>query len=195
MDSYPPPLSPIMSKTHDKKTPFDVWWPTVKPHFPNVPDIIAKDWLYEHWGSSPFSWIQSRRYDFVMEEMPAAKLPNVLSRVFGFTEGGGPIAHETGRFLCGDQSAPPTRPWRNDAAWLVSFMKRSGSFPSPIIVLDNRDAHLAREDWTPQPVKAYPKALLLAEGHTRHVIGLHLLSTAKLKDRLPICRLILKSDN
>ena len=192
MNNYPDIVTPIIAGTVQSKTPFNAWWPTVKHHFPNVPDIIAKDWLYEHWGTSPFSWIQSRRYDFVIEDMPAQNLPNVLSRVFGFAAGGGDKAHETGRFLCGDQTTPPARPWPRDATWLVNFMKTHGRFPTPIVVLDNTDNHLSRAMDVPPAVQRYPKALLLAEGHTRHVIGLHLLSTGQLQDTLSICRLALK---
>lgn len=192
MDRFPAHLSPIIDEPSKAKTSFNEWWPKVKSSFPTVPDIIAKDWLYRHWGTSPFGWIPSRSYRFTMEKLPADELPNVLNRVFQF-EADNLRALDTGRHICGDHPGVPNRPWSRDPVWLLAYMRQHGNFPSPITILDNRDNHLKTMPNISDRIRGYPQGLLLAEGHTRHVIGLYLRSIGQFNDAVPICRLTFHS--
>ena len=196
MDGYPAHLSPIISGSDDKAA-FDVWWPRVRDEFPGVPDVVAKDWLYRHWGNSPYRWIVPRAYDFTLEEYASDSLGDVLSRVFAF-EAGGARARDTGQYLCGDSplengvAPPPARPWRYDPVWLVDYMRTHGTFPAAVVVVDNRDGHLKTAKDIPEPARQIPQGLILAEGHARHAIGLHLRAIGALGDSVPICRLTAK---
>jgi hypothetical protein len=191
MDDYPEHLAPEFEESGAVKTPFGEWWSRVKDEFPNVPEIVAKDWLHRHWRHSPFSWIPSRSYEFSIENYPAEELTNVLNRIFDF-EPDGHRALEQGKYICGDH---PERPWRLAPIWLVQYMRTHGNFPSPIIILDNSDNHLVNTPEIPSYVHDHPQGLILAEGHTRHEIGLYLHSINQMNDFVSICRLKINPAN
>ena len=185
MDNYPEHLAPEFEEDGAVRTPFDEWWPRVRGEFPNVPEIIAKEWLHRHWGRSPFGWIPSRLYHFSIERFSSDELPNVLNRIHDF-EAGGQEALEQGKYICGDH---PERPLRCEPLWLVQFMKKHRGFPSPIVVLDNTDNHLVTITEVPEREHIYPSGLILVEGHKRHQIGVYLRSINQLQDCVPVCRL------
>lgn len=185
MDNYPNNLAPAFEEGGGVATPFDEWWPKVKSEFPNVPEIIAKEWLHRHWGCSPFSWIPSNSYNFTLEKFSSDKLPNILNGQHNF-ELGGAKALDQGKYICGDH---PQRPWRLDPIWLVTYMKEHMDFPSPIVILDNNDNHLENVAEVPEHYRDLPSALILVEGHRRHQIGLYLRSVKQLQDCISICRL------
>ncbi len=185
MDNYPNELAPEFDECGAVKTPFHEWWPNVKHAFQNVPETVAENWLHRHWGQSPFSWIPSQSYAFSMEEFPSNNLPDVLNRMHDYEEGS-QKALDQGKFICGDH---PVRPWRHEPLWLVQYMRDHHSFPSPIIVLDNSDNHLATTAEISEVANGCPIGLILIEGHRRHQIGLYLHSISQLQDQVSICRL------
>jgi len=54
MYDYPENLAPELDDGGGVVTPFEDWWPCVKSGFPNVPDIVAREWLHRHWGALHF---------------------------------------------------------------------------------------------------------------------------------------------
>lgn len=190
LNNYPEHLSPEFNEDGSINTPFEVWWPRVKSFFFNVPEEIAKEWLYRHWRYSPFSWIPSQLYNFSIEAYPTSSLVKIRNRVYDFDENNVETT-EHGKYLCGDH---PDRKWRIEPLWLVDYIKENGIFPSPIVILDNRDNHLSSIADLPNFVEDHPQALILAEGHKRHEIGLYLHSIGKMKPSISICRLSINYD-
>ncbi|MEM1389999.1 MAG: hypothetical protein AAGG45_02880 [Pseudomonadota bacterium] len=188
MDDYPTHLAPEMSEGGGILTPFDEWWHKTKEHFPNVPEIIAEDWLHRHWGQSPHSWLQSRNYDFLLEDLHRDHLPLILSGTSEF-EPGGQKAMQHGMYLCGEH---PEHQFPSEPLWLVRYMLKSQTFPTPITVLDNRDGHIGYSEYPLWVKNRIPTGLILIEGHKRHEIGLYLRSIGKLRSQLPICRMTLR---
>ena len=185
MDGYPSDVAPEFEEGGAVSTPFNEWWLTAKFRFPNVPEEVAREWLHRHWGHSPFSWIPSRCYAFSYERLLSNRLVEVLSGVHDF-EPGGQRALDGGRYLCGDN---PAHPWPLEPIWLVKFMKEQGDFPSPIVILDNRNNHLVALPETPERYKDLPPGLILLEGHKRHEIGVYLQAIGQLRDEVQVCRL------
>lgn len=187
MDNYPEHLAPELDENSGCPiTPFDEWWPSVKTEFSNIPDEIAKEWLYRHWGRSPYSWLRSDLYDFNIEEFPSNQLTLLLNRIYRF-EVESEKLREKGMYLCGEH---PEWKWRpRELIWLVKFMNKNRVFPSPIIVLDNRDGHLAIMPDTIVHSSRIPKGMVLIEGHLRHEIGTYLQSIGRLADKVMVCML------
>lgn len=188
MDNYPKKFAPKLDEGGGVVTPFDQWWPQTQNHFSNVPEEVAKEWLHRHWGHSPYGWLPSDLCSFSLEDLPSAELGNVLNRIHRF-EVGGAKALDHGRFLCGEH---PKRPWHFEPIWLSVYMKEHGKFPSPIIVLDNRDGILSKTKSIPEREQNLPHGLILIEGHQRHQIGMYLQSVDRLKDSVQMYRITLK---
>ena len=187
MDNYPEHLAPELDKnSRNPITPFDDWWPEVRTEFSNIPEEIAREWLYRHWGMSPYSWISSSSYEFDIEKYPSSQLSLLLNRCYNFEAGNDKIK-EKGQYLCDEN---PNWKWRPiEPIWLVKFMNENGAFPSPIVVLDNKDNHLAVDSEITPEAYGIPKGLVLIEGHTRHEIGTYLESVGRLAEFVEVCML------
>lgn len=177
MDNYPEHLAPEFDEGGGVATPFEEWWPKVKDAFPHVPEDVARYWLHEHWRHSPFEYLPSVDYRFELQEWPAQQITEIRSRLSNFQEGN-PACQEQGEYLV--EHFPTGKPYKT-----AEYMLQHGEWPVPIIVLDNRDGHMAA-DKVDVPWKALPVAYTLIEGHRRFPIGLHLLRTDRLKPTLKV---------
>lgn len=172
MDDYPDHLAPEFDVGGGVSTPFSEWWPRVKSDFPNVPEEVAREWLHRHWQHSPFSFLKSRDHEFQLVQWPISELPKIRTNVDLFRE------HQTelldwGRYLVEEHH--PT--W---SYWLTGFMLDHGDFPSPPVLLDNRDQHIC-DRLEPD---FYPTAFMLVEGHRRLAIATYLAATGRMKPQL-----------
>lgn len=126
-----------------------------------------------NYQSSPFGYIRSRDYRFNLVPWPSGDIGLIRSNWCKFD--------------------PSNSDCRKQGQYLETltryktaiFMLEHRTFPSPIIVLDNRDGH-----WTPPRVpddwKALPQGLVLMEGHRRFNLALHLEATGRLNPTVPI---------
>jgi hypothetical protein len=166
MDSYPKAFSPKSEKCGDEAIPFDDWWCRVQANFPNVPEDVARYWLHEHWGQSPYGWLQSRKYCFNLLDWPLDQLSSIRSGWNNFAKNAGECL-DHGNWLL-------TYPYSSTA----KFMITQGCPPAAIILLDNRDGHLSRSRKVVQD--HIPRSVVLIEGHCRFNLCLSLQSQGRL---------------
>ncbi|TRV35839.1 MAG: hypothetical protein EWV70_09525 [Microcystis flos-aquae Mf_QC_C_20070823_S20] len=175
MDNYPDHLAPEFDEGGGVSTPFDEWWLRVKESFPTVPEEVAKEWLHRHWHHSPWEWLPSAQYRFDRVLWPAEALLEIRCRLNNFK------ADHTQFIAQGDYLANEHRKkW--GGLWLTEFMLREGVFPSPPILIDNRDGHLVDHQYGDPGY--YPHAFLLVEGHKRFELGRYLLTEGRMKPQL-----------
>ncbi|MBE7449200.1 MAG: hypothetical protein HS111_09970 [Kofleriaceae bacterium] len=119
---------------------FKPWWERVGSRLANVPPDVAEQWIHRHWGHSSFEWLPIMDMAFTRETWLLARVLDVRA---------------------GDRAYP--RPDHRGAVplelhdnWLGRRVRADGTWPTPIIVLDNAAEH-------------YPMlhAVQLLEGHTR----------------------------
>lgn len=172
MDDYPKRLKPKVDASGWEKEPFDEWRRRARRQFRTVPENVARYWLHEHWGKSPYSYLRSANYQFELVTWKSERLFEVLSIWNRFNaDQKDCVSH--GHRLVDD--------WEFDEPYRTSaYMLQHGDFPAPIIVLDNRDAHINRET-VEFPDQVLPAAYLLMEGHRRFNIALYLHTTGRLK--------------
>ncbi len=171
MDDYPSELAPELDEGGGVATPFETWWASVRYAFPHVPEVVARQWLHEHWGHSPFSWLRSADYRFRSISWRGVDLCSVRSGWCNFDPKGDECRQHGKHLLTG---MPPT--FKYDTA---IYMAEHRDFPVPIVVLDNRDGHL-RAGVPPTPSFCeIPIAYVLIEGHRRFNMALYLISTGK----------------
>ncbi len=165
MDNYPDHLAPEFEESGAVKTPFDPWWKWVQPSFPNVPEDVAREWLHRHWAHSPYSYLASRNYRFELRKWP--KLKNIRTLWSDFK------AENEGALQKGEELVNSMPGW---TPYVARYMLEHFRFPTPIIVLDNRDGHHNAD---------YPEegqllvSYILVEGHTRFNVGVYLESIGK----------------
>ena len=176
MDDYPAQLAPEFENNGAVKTPFEEWWPRVRHAYPNVPEGVARDWLYRHWGHSPYRHIRSRDYRFTLASWPARDLWSIRSGWCEF-EPSNQKCFEQGEFQAKRTGALSNK--------LAAYILANGDFPVPIIVLDNRDRHMCEEN-VDAPYKALPEGYVLMEGHCRFNLGLYFESQGKLRPTVNI---------
>ena len=75
---------------------------------------------------------------------------------------------------------PFNKPYRT-----VEYMLSHRDFPTPIVVLDNRDTHINRENVEFES-DIIPEALVLIEGHRRFNIALYLQVTGRLNPEIDV---------
>lgn len=167
MDNYPAHLAPAFNEGGGVDTPFEDWWPRVRSSFPNVPEEVAQYWLHEHWAHSPYRWLPSVAYEFDRQCWPSSDLRKVRSNWSNFVDNDECRAH--GEHLV--ESFPYKGGYRT-----AVYMSEQGAFPTPIIVLDNRDGHVARYIGANAPL---PQEFILIEGHRRLNIALYLVASGK----------------
>lgn len=135
MDNYPDHLAPDMDVGGGVATPFEEWWPRVRDSFPTVPEEVAREWLHRHWGQSPYEELVSADYSFERVRWPTDNLLNLRYRMNKFD-----IDHTSvlarGDFLVNEHRK------MCGGTWITNFVLEHGDFPTPPIVLDNRDSHL-----------------------------------------------------
>lgn len=175
MDNYPDHLAPEFDEGGGVATPFEEWWPRVKDSFPTVPEEVAREWLHRHWHHSPWEWLRSKDYSFQRVRWPADSLLTLRYRLNEFSADH-TLVLQQGDYLANEHR----RTW--GGTWLTNFMLEHGDFPSPPIVLDNRNEHLV--DHVYGDPDYYPQALLVVEGHTRFELGRYLYSLGKMKPDL-----------
>lgn len=135
-----------------------------KVFLPNFPDDVISEWIGRHVHSALSEWahLGFERFSFAKERWPMEKIQTIQPRDRTFSEVG-PSSHGGGhlRSLKGN--------------WLVEFMRSNGTWPVPIVVLENR--HSLR-DGTGRPL---PEGFVLVEGHRRfaYVVNLAALGLAK----------------
>jgi hypothetical protein len=168
MDNYPKHLAPEFLESGGVATPFEEWWPRVKYDFPNVPEEVARYWLHEHWSHSPFGWIPSASYCFEKVLWRSADLAQIRSRWCNFDATNADCLERGRHLITGIPKAI--------GYMTAQFMHERRNFPTPIIVLHNRDGHLVPGK---PPVPAYdniPPSYVLVEGHRRFNMALYLIS-------------------
>jgi hypothetical protein len=171
MDDYPEHLSPSFHSDGSKKENFDVWWKRVKSYFPDVPEEVARHWIYEHWDQSPYGQLSSSGYDFSLEDWPSNQLTEIRSIWCDYNESNADCVTHGERLV--ETDIVPGRRYKT-----AVYMSEHGDFPSPIIVLDNRDGFLKSQ---PQAFRQIPASYVLIEGHRRFNIALYLQSKGLLR--------------
>lgn len=167
MDNYPENLAPEFEESGSVATPFEEWWARVRPHFPNVPEEVAREWLHRHWSHSPYEWLRSSLYDFTLLRWQSSELATIRSGWCDYEDGAkGCLEH--GKYLS------------TIDFFVARFMMKEHRFPSPIIVLDNRVGHIRRDYPNVSRAQMTPDAFVLIEGHLRFNLGLYLDSTGGL---------------
>lgn len=177
MDGYPKHLAPAFNDGGGVETPFEEWWPRVAGEFPTVPDDVARYWLHEHWGHSPYGWLPSRAFRFDPADWPLSDLALIRSRWCAFAEDHHECL-EHGRYLL---SAPTLKDYPTRR-----YMLEHGRPPARLIVLDNR-AGLPDLEVPPCSPRAdsLPAGYVLIEGHRRFNLALALQDRGALR-ALPV---------
>lgn len=175
MDNYPDHLAPEFDEGGGVASPFEEWWPRVKDSFPTVPEEVGREWIHRHWHHSPWEWLASADYSFERVRWPAQTLLELRYRLNKF-DADHTLILAQGDYLANEHRAT----W--GGLWLTNFMLENGEFPSPPIVLDNRDGHLVDHQY--EDPDYYARALLVVEGHKRFELGRYLHSLGKMKPDL-----------
>ena len=115
---WPYRIRPHIGENHDME-PFAEWFARVRQHIPNIPENVAEHWIHEHWGGSPYEFLPLQDLRFVRQCWPLSRLRDVQ---FGIAWRENPIDYTS-------QSMPDNP--------LAQLMSESGTWPEPIIVLDN----------------------------------------------------------
>lgn len=167
MDNYPKELAPEFDDGGGVLTPFDEWWTRVSIKFPNVPEEVGREWLHRHWGHSPYHWLRSAAYCFELIDWKSNKLIEIRSSWCNF-QNGNKKCLEHGKHLVGLDY------------WPSRYMLNHHCFPTPLIVMDNRNGHLLREHPKQAITEIIPNTFVLIEGHRRFNLGLYLASIGEL---------------
>jgi hypothetical protein len=174
MDNYPDELSPGFTDGGRVETTFSEWWEKVKSSFPNVPEDVAEQWLHRHWGYSHYGFLTSSRYRFRQEKWNSHDLTNVRS---GRSEWDYQETLKRGRHLWGEERE------------LVVWMRTHSNFPTPIIIMDNRQNAMDCELGRPAG-RYYPPDYIVVEGHTRHELALWMLEIGEFAPEVAIWMMI-----
>ena len=177
MDDYPEHLEPRFEESGAVEEPLEEWWPKAKIHFRNVPDDVARYWLHEHWIHSPYAFLKSADHKFTLVRWPSRKLFEVRSTWANF-------APDNDACLSKGREIVDEWPF-NEPYPTADYMLSHRDFPTPIIVLDNRDAHINRETVEFER-NLIPEALVLIEGHRRFNIALYLQATGRLNPEVDV---------
>jgi hypothetical protein len=178
MDNYPEHLAPEFDEGGGVKTPFEEWWSHAREHFAHVPEDVARYWLHEHWSHSPFQWLPSKDYRFKLVKWPSSEMPLIRS---GWTNWSEDHAE------CLEQGCDLVE--KHHPAWeypTVRYLLEHGDFPTPIVVLDNRDGHLKQGQGDVPEWEALPETYILIEGHRRFNIALYLHATQRIQPSVSV---------
>jgi len=171
MDNYPASVAPKLDDGGGVVTPFDEWWGSAQLYFKNVPENIARYWIYEHWGYSPYQFLKSKLYGYFENEWRLDNIFEIKNGLDGFAD----FPEESiiqGKYLLS-----------LDHYETATYFKAYFSPPQPLIVLDNRDGHVENEYL--ELGFSVPSEFVLVEGFRRFSISCALYQEGKLK-RLPV---------
>lgn len=144
----------------EDREPFDRWYERVREEIPHVPPCVAEHWLYRHESRTPYTWLPLGRLRFEQQTWD-------LARVLKIGEGVEPNWSPSWSEELGHVS------WRRETE-LGEYMLAHGTWPFPIIVLDN--------DGAVQPPQGCELARWhLIEGHMRSAYMDHLAKTQQAK--------------
>ncbi|WP_038966976.1 hypothetical protein [Bradyrhizobium diazoefficiens] len=178
MDDYPKKFEPARDQFGGIDLDrFPEWWKKASKFYRGVPEECARYWLFEHWGVSPYSSLKSREYIIERQTWPAAKILEVVSSWCRFDPEHN-ACREKGEELC------KKRMLNGDRYPTATYMLEEGEFPTPIVVLDNLDAHMSEDRVGRRD--GLPVSLVLIEGHRRFNIALYLLTQDKLKPNVDV---------
>lgn len=177
VDDYPSHLEPDFEEGGAVATPFPEWWSRVHSNFPTVPEEVARYWLHEHCGHSPFSHLRSKEYQFEEAIWQSSELQRISSGWCNFDKVN-VVCKKHGEHLASLSGPPHLYP-------TAVYMKKHGRFPTPIVVLDNRDGHLKTNSEL-GGLLPLPSCFVLIEGHRRFNLALHLHEIGELKPHLKV---------
>ncbi|KYK46009.1 hypothetical protein A1D31_34285 [Bradyrhizobium liaoningense] len=174
MDDYPEHLTPPKDdRGNVDQEKFSEWWAWAKPFFLGVPDLVARYWLYEHWGWSPYRWVSSREHRFEEILWSANDLHKIRSEEDDLRE------DQTKSFSWGRRLIENKEYVYRTARYMLEHR----TFPVPIVVMDNTDGHLNSAN---ARAVNFPHAYILMEGHRRFSMALYLVSTNRLNPIVPV---------
>jgi hypothetical protein len=115
--------------------------------------------------------LKSANYDFELVDFPTSRLSEILTRQADYH----PAVEDRVDAGRGWVDQANERHWQ-----LPSLMVTYRDFPAPIIVLDNLDGHVTRDEEEARR-EGMPKGLLLIEGHNRLDVASYLLTIEQFK--------------
>jgi hypothetical protein len=143
--------------------PFPQWWSRIgKTAFPTVPEDVARQFLWEHWGLSEWHKLPSATAKF---ELRPIHIEDVIRAVGWRYSSAEMLAH--GHNLLQRKSQVP----------LAAIMFNQGKWPTPPILID-------RTRPVPGEPPDLPTGRILVEGHTRMAIAKALAADGLLKPDL-----------
>ena len=156
------PRAPFKGESLDTE-PFDEWWARVGPELPHIPTCVAKNWIHAHWGKSPYVELPIDELRFVRQSWSIEQ----ANRIFD------------------DESLDRFSDWTKAAGVPGSFhakhpvaqyMSEHGTWPVPIIVLDN-PSELLMDPSNNQPFARFA----LLEGHKRTAYFRHFMQAGQVR--------------
>jgi hypothetical protein len=110
-----------------EKEPFPDWFARVNGRIPNVPLCVAEQWIHRHWdGHSPYEWLPLGSLNFRRESWSIDDFLRVQAG-----DRWGPL----GKWVHDDEQTRRLRA----LSWVWKDMHTWGTWPAPIIVLDNQN--------------------------------------------------------
>ncbi len=144
-----------------RREPFERWFARVQSNIQHVPKCVAEQWLHRHWGYSPYHWLPIADLRF---QRQAWGHDAILRIGEGEEPRWSPCWPE--------QLGVVGSTWAE--MWLGKHMVAHGTWPVPIIVLDNVDGLKC-------PFGEPLARIHLIEGHMRSAFIHHLIKTGKAK--------------
>ncbi len=140
---------------------FEQWHQRVREQIPHVPACVAEHWLYRHGIHTPYDWLPLSRMRFKQETWE-------LARILSIGEG---VEPQWSPNWAEELETDPN----HYESELGQYMLDSGTWPVPIIVLDNETGLQSSDD---EPLARWH----LIEGHMRSAYMDHLAKTGRAKE-------------
>jgi hypothetical protein len=121
---WPLNIRPYVGASDHDREPFDEWWPRVRHHLAHMPDNAAEHWVHRHFGHSPYAHLPLPQLRFEQCVWSLQQLDDI-----SFGSDWGSIATDLSRL-----DSPMIR-----QTPLAQMIVAAGTWPEPIIVLDNPD--------------------------------------------------------
>lgn len=139
---WPRNIAPRIGINELEKEPFPDWYARVRHLIPHVPSNVAEHWIHRHWGHSPYEFLPLAQLRFEQQTWTLKQLADIE---FGWRW----------TFDLARLDRPHVR-----RTTLAQMMMAGGTWPQPIIVLDNVNG---LRDGDNKPMGR----LHLVEGHLR----------------------------